>query len=118
MYDEKEARQLCIRAIKQYTKTTSISMQEKADGKRTLSLLKEGGDPAKTSTAILCAALTSYLKGLKSIESFMISDPLFLGFDGSNPLLVALDKEISLTLETKGQICHDDIPKRHSRVDW
>ena len=118
MYDAKEARQLCIRAIKQYTKASDISTQEKADGRRTLGLLNEGGDPSKTPGGILCVALASYLKSLKSIENFMLSDPSFLGFDGSNPLLVALNKEISLTLDTKGQICHDDVPKRQSRIDW
>lgn len=84
MYDAKEARQLCIRAIKQYTKASDISTQEKADGRRTLGLLNEGGDPSKTPGRILCVALASYLKSLKSIENFMLSDPSFLGFDGSN----------------------------------
>src|SRR5207247_8585973 len=84
-----------------------------------LGLLKEAEDPSKTSVVILCNALASYLKSLKLIEKLMISDPLFLGFDGSNPLLGALNKEISFKLKTKGQICHDDVPKRHhTRVDW
>jgi hypothetical protein len=118
MYDEKETRRLYVRALKQYT-TSNPSKEENADARKTLGLLKEGGDPIKTSVAVLCNALASYLKALKSIENFMISDPLFLGFDGSNPLLVALNKEISFTLETKGQICHDDVPKRRQiRVDW
>ena len=119
MYDEIEARQLCIRAIKQYTTAAQdISAQDKADGKKALGLLEKGGDPVKTSAPVLCSALASYLKSLKAIEEFVISDQLFLGFDGANPLLVALDREISLTLETKGQICHEDVPRRQSRVDW
>src|SRR2546428_13273592 len=96
-----------------------LSKEENADARRTLGLLKEEEDPSKTSVVILCNALASYLKSLKLIEKLMISDPLFLGFDGSNPLLGASNKEISFTLETKGQICHDDVPKRHhTRVDW
>jgi hypothetical protein len=44
---------------------------------------------------------------------------LFLGFDGSNPLLIALNKEISFTLEVKGHTCHEGFPKRrYSRIDW
>jgi hypothetical protein len=118
MYDEKETRRLYIRALKQYT-TSNPSKEESADARKTLGLLEKGGDPTKTSITLLCNALASYLTSLKSIENFMISDPLFLGFDGSNPLLVALNKEISFTLESKGQMCHDDVPKRRqTRVDW
>ena len=117
MYDEKETRRLYLRALKQYV-TSNLSKEENADARKTLGLLKDE-DPSKTSLVILCNALASYLKSLKLIEKLMISDPLFLGFDGSNPLLVALNKEISFALETKGQICHDDVPKwRHTRVDW
>jgi hypothetical protein len=120
MYDEKDARLLYIRAIKQYTATSSdISTKEKADAERTLEALNQGRDPDKNLVAILCNALGRYLESLKSIEKFMISDPLFYGFDGSNPLLVALDKEIGFTLEIKGHTCHDDFPKRRfSRIDW
>jgi hypothetical protein len=42
-----------------------------------------------------------YIKNLKSIEEFVTSDPLFFGFDGSNLLLVALDKEISFIFKLK-----------------
>ena len=120
MYDEKDARLLYVRAVKQYMATSSdISTKEKADAERTLEALNQGRDPDKNLVAILCNALDYYLKSLKSIEKFMISDPLFYGFDGSNPLLVALDKEISFTLEIKGHTCHDDFPKRrYSRIDW
>ena len=120
MYDEKDARLLYVRAVKQYTATSSdISTKEKADAERTLEALNQGRDPDKNFVAILCNALDYYLKSLKSIEKFMISDPLFYGFDGSNPLLVALDKEISFTLEIKGHTCHDDFPKRrYPRIDW
>jgi hypothetical protein len=48
----------------------------------------------------------------------MIADPQFRGFEGSNPLLVALNKEIGLALDAKGQLCHEDVPKRQSRIDW
>jgi hypothetical protein len=120
MYDEKDARQLYMRAIKQYTTTSSdISAEEKADAERTLETLSQGKDPDENLVATLCNALGYYLKSLKSIEHFVVSDPLFFGFDGSNPLLVALDKEISFTLEIKGHTCHDDFPKRrYSRIDW
>ena len=118
MYDEKETRRLYLRALNQYV-TSNLSKEENADARKTVGLLKEAEDPIKTSVVILCNALASYLKSLKLIEKLMISDPLFFGFDGSNPLLVALNKEIGFTLETKGQICHDDVPKwRHTRVDW
>ncbi len=118
MCDEKETRRLDLRALNQYL-TSNLSKEENADARKTLGLLKEAEDPSKTSVVILFNALASYLKSLKLIERLMISDPLFLGFDGSNPLLVALNKEISFALETKGQICHDDVPKwRHTRVDW
>ncbi len=54
----------------------------------------------------------------EAIEKFVISDPVFFGFDGSDPLLAALDKEINLALEIKGQICHKDFPKcRYVRID-
>ena len=103
MYDQKDARLLCVRAIKQYTTTSSeISREEKADAERTLEALNQGRDPDKNWLTMLCNALGYYLKSLKSIEQFVISDPLFFGFDGSNPLLVALDKEINFTLEVKG----------------
>jgi len=118
MYDEREARQLSIRAINQFMKASDISTQEIADGQRTLGFLKDGKAPIQTKDGILCSALASYLKSLKSIERFMISDPAFRGFDGSNPLLTALNKEISLTLDTKAQLCHDELPKRQSRIDW
>jgi hypothetical protein len=120
MYDEKDARLLYMRAIKQYTMTSSeISMEEKADAERTLKALNQGRDPDKNWVAVLCNALGYYLNSLKSIEQFVISDPLFFGFDGSNPLLVALNKEISFTLEVKGHTCHPDFPKRrYSRIDW
>ena len=118
MYDEKETCRLYLRALKQYV-TSNLSKEDNADARKTLGLLKEAEDPIKTSVVILCNALASYLKSLKLFEKLMISDPLFLGFDGSNPLLVALNKEINFTLETKGQICHDYVPKRrHTRVDW
>src|SRR5881628_3860710 len=108
MYDERETRRLYLRALKQYV-TLNLSKEENADARKTLGLLKEAEDPSKTSVVFLCNALASYLKSLKLIEKLMISDPL----------LVALNKEISFTLETKGQICHDDVPKRrHTRVDW
>ena len=120
MYDEKDARLLYIRAIKQYTATSrDISTQEKTDADRTLEVLNQGKNPDMNSVAMLCNALGHYLKSLKSIEQLMISDPLFLGFDGSNPLLIALNKEISFTLEVKGHTCHEDFPKRrYSRIDW
>jgi hypothetical protein len=120
MYDEKDARLLYMRAIKQYTTTSSeISIEEKAHAERTLEALNQGRDPDKNWVAMLCNALGYYLKSLKSIEQFVISDPLFFGFDGSNPLLVALDKEISFTLEVKGHTCHNDFPtRRYSRIDW
>lgn len=120
MYDEKDARLLYIRAIKQYTATSKdISTEEKADADRTLEVLNQGKNPDGNRIAMLCNALGCYLKSLKSIEQFMISDPLFLGFDGSNPLLIALNKEISFTLEVKGHTCHEDFPKRrYSRIDW
>jgi hypothetical protein len=120
MYDEKDARLLYMRAIKQYTMTSSeISMEEKADAERTLEALNQGRDPDKNWVAVLCNALGYYLNSLKSIEQFVISDPLFFGFDGSNPLLVALNKEISFTLEVKGHTCHPYFPKRrYSRIDW
>ncbi len=120
MYDEKDARLLYIRAVKQYRATSSnISVEEKADVQRTLEALNQDRNPDKDLVAVLCNALGYYLKSLKSIEKFVISDPLFFGFDGSNPLLVALNKEISFTLEVKGHTCHDDFPKRrYSRIDW
>ncbi|MFL6474287.1 MAG: hypothetical protein ACJ701_04675 [Nitrososphaera sp.] len=120
MYDEKDARFLYIRAIKQYIKTSSnISAEEKADAERTLEVLNQNRDPDMNWHTMLCNALGYYLKSLKSIEQFVISDPLFFGFDGSNPLLVALDKEISFTLEVKGYTCHADFPRRrYSRIDW
>ncbi len=120
MYDEKDARLLYIRAIKQYTKTSpNISAEEKTDAERALEVLNQDRDPDKSWLTMLCNALSYYLKSLKSIEQFVISDPLFFGFDGSNPLLVALDKEISFTLEVKGHTCHEDFPKRrYSRIDW
>jgi hypothetical protein len=120
MYDEKDARLLYIRAIKQYTTTSKdISIQEKTDADRTLEVLNQDKNPDMNSVAMLCNALSYYLKSLKSIEQFMISDPLFIGFDGSNPLLIALNKEISFTLEVKGHTCHEDFPKRrYSRIDW
>jgi hypothetical protein len=118
MYDEKETRRLCARAIKQYM-TTEISEQEKAEGEKVSRLLRDGKEPDQRSNATLCRALASYLKCLKSIEDLVISDPHFVGIDGSNPVLAALGKEISFTVETKGLICHDDIPKRRNiRVDW
>ena len=118
MYDEKETLRLCIRAMRQYM-TTEISAQETAEGEKTSRLLADNKELGKSSTGTLCKALASYLKCLKAIENFMISDPLFLGIDGSNPILVALNKEIGFTLETKGLMCHDDIPKiRNVRVDW
>jgi hypothetical protein len=120
MYDKKDVQLLYIRAIRQYVATSpDISAEEKADAKKTLDSLNQGRDPDTNLTAVICNALRYYLKSLKSIEEFVISDPLFFGFDGSNPLLVALDKEISFTLETKGQSCHEDFPKRrYSRIDW
>lgn len=117
MYDEREARQLSVRALNQFIKSPDLSTQESADGQKTIGFLKDGKAPIKQG-GILCTALASYLKSLKSIESFMISDPAFRGFDGSNPLLIALNKEISLTLDTKAQLCHDELPKRQSRIDW
>jgi hypothetical protein len=120
MYDEKDARLLYIRAIKQYMATSKdISTEEKADADRALEVLNQGKNPDRNWVAMLCNALGYYLKSLKSIEQFMISDPLFLGFDGSNPLLIALNREISFTLEVKGHTCHEDYPKpRYSRIDW
>jgi hypothetical protein len=120
MYDEKDARLLYIRAVKQYRATSlNISAEEKADIERTLEALNQDRNPSKDLVATLCNALGYYLKSLKSIEKFMISDPLFSGFEGSNPLLVALDKEINFALEVKGYACHDDFPKRrYSRIDW
>jgi len=116
MFDEREARQLCTRAINQFMNSSDVSTLEKADGKKVLDLIKSGKE--YSNSGILCSALASYLKSLKSVENFMISDPAFRGFDGSNPLLVALNKEIGLTLDTKAQFCHDDLPKRQSRIDW
>ena len=120
MYDEKDARLLYIRAIKQYTATSKdTSTEEKADADRALEVLNQGKNLDRNRIAMLCNALGYYLKSLKTIEQFMISDPLFLGFDGSNPLLIALGKEISFTLEVKGHTCHEDFPKRrYSRIDW
>jgi hypothetical protein len=120
MYDEKDARLLYMRAIKQYTTTSpEISIEEKVDAEQTLEALNQGRAPDKNWVAMLCNALGYYLNSLKSIEQFVISDPLFFGFDGSNPLLVALNKEISFTLEVKGHTCHPDFPKRrYSRIDW
>jgi hypothetical protein len=120
MYDEKDARLLYIRAIKQYMATSKdISTEEKADANRALEVLNQGKNPDRNWVVMLCNALGYYLKSLKSIEQFMISDPLFLGFDGSNPLLIALNREISFTLEVKGHTCHEDYPKpRYSRIDW
>ena len=120
MYDEEEARQLCIRAIEQYNKASSnITSQERDSGEKAIVLLKQEMPAQNPLLPTLCNALAFYLKSLKAIESFMISDPLFRGFDGSNPLLRALDREINLALETKAQICHEDIPVRHqSRIDW
>jgi hypothetical protein len=80
MYDENDARLLYMRAIKQYTTTSSdVSMEEKADAERTLEALNQGRDPDKNSVAMVCDALGYYLKSLKSIEKFVISDPLFFG---------------------------------------
>ena len=119
MIDEKEVRLLSIRAIKQHLGTSDISAQEKVDMGELLDLLIKGADPAKISNLSLCPGLAAYIKSLKAIEKFVISDPLFAGFDGSNPLLVALNKEITLALETKGLLCHEDLSKRlYSRVDW
>ncbi|HJU33665.1 MAG TPA: hypothetical protein VJ695_00945 [Nitrososphaera sp.] len=120
MYDEKDARLLYARAIKQYVATsTDISTEEKADAEKILEMLNQNKNPDRNWVGMLCNALGYYVKSLKSIEQFMISDPLFLGFDGSNPLLIALNKEISFTLEVKGHTCHDDFPKRpYSRIDW
>jgi hypothetical protein len=123
MVDENAVRQLCIRAARQYQSSSSIPAQDKTDVESLLKRLREeqgvfkkissGNDPT------LCRILSSYLKSLKAIEKSMISDRLFEGFDGSNPLLVALNREIGLTLESKGQLCHDDVPKRlYSRIDW
>jgi hypothetical protein len=120
MYDKKEERLLYIRAVKQYAAASpDISSEEKADAEKTLESLNQERDPDRNLVAVLCNALGYYLKSLKSIEEFVISDPLFLGFDGTNPLLIALDKEIGFTLEIKGQTCHKDFPKRrYSRIDW
>lgn len=120
MFDEKEARQLCIRAAEQYIKASpDISASERDDGLRIIDMLKAGTLPDKNLAITVCGALSFYLKSLKAIEVFMISNPLFKGFDGTNPLLVALDKEIGSTLQTKAKICHEDIPVRlESRVDW
>lgn len=119
MIDEKEMRLLCIRALRQHIMTTNISGQEKLDGENLLDSLRKGDNLEKISNSLLCAGLATYNKSLKAIEKFMLSDPLFTGFDGSNPLLVALDKEIRLTLEAKGLLCHEDVSKRiQSRIDW
>lgn len=118
MYDEIEARQLCIRALNQFMQAESISDQEKTDANKVLVQLKGGKGPSHLRGQLLCSALASYLQSIKSIESFMIADPQFRGFEGSNPLLVTLNKEIGLTLDAKGQLCHDDVPKRQSRIDW
>jgi hypothetical protein len=117
MYDEREARQLCIRAINQFTKSQNISMQEKSEVEKMLGRFKSNSSINARDNG-LCAALASYIKSLKAIEGFIISDSAFGGFDGSNPLLVALNKEIGLALDTKAQLCHDDLSKRQSRVDW
>lgn len=118
MFDEKERRALYIRALNQYAMQPD-SQQSKSLVKVALKDLTAHSESKNTFAAVLCAALTSYLRSLKSIEHLMLSDPLFLGFDGSNPLLVALNKEIDFTLEIKGQLCHEGIPKRsHTRVDW
>lgn len=94
MYDEKDARLLYIRAIKQYMATSKdISTEEKSDADRALKGLNQGKNPDRNLVAMLCNALGYCLKSLKSIEQFMISDPLFLGFDGSNPLLIALNRD-------------------------
>jgi len=118
LIDEKEVRLVCIRAVRQYMKASEISAQQKVDAEELLHSLSQETDPAKITNSLLCDGLAAYIKSLKAIEKFMISDPLFTGFDGSNPLLVALDKEITLTLETKGLLCHEDMPKLHSRIDW
>ena len=66
MYDEKDARLLYIRAIKQYTATSKdISTQEKTDADRTLEVLNQGKNPDMNSVAMLCNALGYYLKSLK-----------------------------------------------------
>src|SRR5437773_11686303 len=118
MYDEKETRRLYPSSSQTVPDVGSFKGR-KCRCTKDSGIVKGSQDPSKTSVVILCNALASYLKSLELIEKLMISDPLFLGFDGSNPLLVALNKEISFTLETKGQICHDDVPKRHhTRVDW
>lgn len=118
--NEKEVRLLCIRAGKQYLKSSDISAQEKIDAERLFKLLSTVEAFGKISNnPALCRALSAYLRSLKTTEKFMISDPMIVGFDGAKPLLVALNKEIDLTLESKGQLCHDDIPKRlESRIDW
>jgi len=54
MYDEKDARLLYIRAIKQYTATSKdISTQEKTDADRTLEVLNQGKNPDTNSVAML-----------------------------------------------------------------
>ena len=118
MFDEREARQVCIRAINQFTNSSGISDQEKADGKKALDLIKSSEVQISSVGGVLCSSLASYLRCLKSVESFIISDTAFRGFDGSNPLLVALNKEIDITLNAKAQFCHDELPKRQSRIDW
>jgi hypothetical protein len=119
MIDEKEVRQLCIRALRQHIMTANISTEEKHVAENLLDSLRKGDNLKKTSESTLCEGLDTYNKSLKAIEKFMISDPLFTGFDGSNPLLVALDKEIRLTLEAKGLLCDKDLSKQiQSRVDW
>jgi hypothetical protein len=123
MVDANAVRQLCIRAARQYQGSSNISAHDKTDLDILLKRLnEEQGVFEKISSdndPTLCRILSSYLKTLKAIEDFMISDQLFEGFDGSNPLLVALNKEIGLTLESKGQLCHEDVPKRlYSRIDW
>jgi hypothetical protein len=63
MYDEKDARLLYIRAIKQYTTTSpEISIEEKVDSERTLEALNQGRDPDKNWVAVLCNALGYYFR--------------------------------------------------------
>jgi hypothetical protein len=92
MYDEKDARLLYMRAIKQYTTTSpEISIEEKVDAEQTLEALNQGRDPDKNWVAVLCNALGYYLNSLKSIEQFVISDPLFFGFDGLKPVVSSFE---------------------------
>ena len=118
MFDEREARQACIRAINQFTNSSDISNQDKVDAKKALDLIKTNEVQISSLGGVLCSSLASYLRCLKSVESFIISDTAFRGFDGSNPLLLALNKEIGITLDAKAQFCHDELPKRQSRIDW